>query len=113
MRAPRFYVSMTREDGIAAYQAILAELQVGPDGQDKVVAPAGRRNGDAKIVVTSRMPKQSQGFFGEGLGDTIASLTKAVGIKPCGGCEKRRRALNRLVPWRRSNGNQSLDQHGR
>jgi hypothetical protein len=35
-----------------------------------------------------------------GLGDVIASATKAIGIKPCGGCQKRREALNRAVPFR-------------
>ena len=34
-----------------------------------------------------------------GLGDTVAKLTKAVGIKPCGGCEERRRKLNSLFPF--------------
>lgn len=35
-----------------------------------------------------------------GLGDVIASATKAVGIKPCGGCQKRQAALNKLVPFK-------------
>lgn len=30
-----------------------------------------------------------------GFGDTVAKMTKAVGIKPCGGCKKRRRKWNR------------------
>ncbi len=34
-----------------------------------------------------------------GLGDVIASATKAVGIKPCGGCRKRQAKLNALVPF--------------
>lgn len=34
-----------------------------------------------------------------GLGDVVANLTKAVGVKPCGGCQKRQEALNRLVPF--------------
>jgi hypothetical protein len=34
-----------------------------------------------------------------GLGDTVAKLTKAVGIKPCGKCEARRRKLNRWRPY--------------
>lgn len=36
-----------------------------------------------------------------GLGDVVASLTKAAGVKPCGGCQKRRAALNnvQLSPW--------------
>ena len=33
-----------------------------------------------------------------GLGDVIAMMTTAVGIKPCGGCKKRQAALNRMVP---------------
>jgi len=36
-----------------------------------------------------------------GLGDTVAKMTKAVGIKPCGGCEKRRQWLNKKVPYKR------------
>lgn len=34
-----------------------------------------------------------------GLGDAIAAVTSAVGIKPCGGCKKRQAALNKLVPF--------------
>lgn len=33
-----------------------------------------------------------------GLGDVVANVTKAVGIRPCGGCQKRREALNEIVP---------------
>jgi len=33
-----------------------------------------------------------------GLGDVVAGATKAVGIKPCGGCAKRQAALNRATP---------------
>ena len=33
-----------------------------------------------------------------GLGDEVAKLTKAVGIKPCGACKKRQQKLNELVP---------------
>ena len=35
-----------------------------------------------------------------GLGDTVAKMTKAVGIKPCGGCKKRQEWLNKKVPYR-------------
>jgi hypothetical protein len=34
-----------------------------------------------------------------GLGDVVAAVTKTVGIRPCGGCQKRREALNRAVPF--------------
>ncbi len=30
-----------------------------------------------------------------GLGDTIKHVTRAFGIRPCGGCERRAAALNR------------------
>jgi hypothetical protein len=32
-----------------------------------------------------------------GLGDAIKRVTRAVGIRPCGGCERRAAALNRRV----------------
>lgn len=34
-----------------------------------------------------------------GLGDTVAKVTKTIGIQPCGGCKERQAALNRLVPY--------------
>lgn len=35
-----------------------------------------------------------------GLGDTIAKMTNAVGIKPCGGCKKRQAMLNKAFPYK-------------
>ncbi len=35
----------------------------------------------------------------DGLGDVVAAATKAIGMKPCGGCQRRREALNKLVPF--------------
>ncbi len=32
-----------------------------------------------------------------GLGDTIKRATDAVGVKPCGGCQRRRESLNKLT----------------
>ena len=32
-----------------------------------------------------------------GLGDAIKHVTKSIGIKPCGGCNRRAEALNRMV----------------
>lgn len=34
-----------------------------------------------------------------GLGDAVAKVTKTLGIKECGGCKKRREALNKMVPF--------------
>ena len=36
-----------------------------------------------------------------GLGDAIKRVTYAMGIKPCGGCEKRAAALNRWMVFSR------------
>lgn len=36
-----------------------------------------------------------------GLGDAIKRMTYALGIKPCGGCEKRAQTLNRWVRFSR------------
>ena len=36
------------------------------------------------------------GTQGLGVGDLVAKLTKAFGIKPCSKCEQRRKVLNRL-----------------
>ena len=39
-----------------------------------------------------------------GIGDTLAKAIKSVTggkVKPCKGCEKRREALNRMVPYNR------------
>ena len=33
----------------------------------------------------------------KGYGDTISNLTKAIGVEPCGGCNKRRAKLNNLT----------------
>ena len=34
-----------------------------------------------------------------GLGDALAKLTKAVGVRPCGGCGRRRKVLNDWFPF--------------
>jgi hypothetical protein len=36
-----------------------------------------------------------------GLGDAIKRVSYAMGIKPCGGCEKRAAALNRWIRFSR------------
>ena len=44
------------------------------------------------------------GFFAGneiGLGDLIKRATSAIGIKPCGGCERRASTLNNLIVFNR------------
>lgn len=43
----------------------------------------------------------SKTYPSSGLGDVVAKLTKAVGIKPCKGCQKRRTKLNEKFPTKR------------
>lgn len=50
------------------------------------------------------------GFAGEwtpdqpsrGVGDTLAKLTHAFGLSPCGGCQERQSKLNKIFPYRRA-----------
>ena len=42
-----------------------------------------------------------------GLGDAIKRVTYAMGIKPCGGCERRATALNRWMHFSRYRTNQA------
>ena len=37
----------------------------------------------------------------QGLGDVVATVTSAVGIEPCQGCEERRFGLNRLFNFKK------------
>jgi len=39
----------------------------------------------------------------EGFGDTVAKITKTFGIKPCGGCERRRKKFNEAIQYRKKN----------
>ena len=64
-------------------------LDVGPSQ-----GAARRRDNTGSVQLP---PPQERGW--RGLGDVVASVTSAVGIKPCGGCNKRREALNKLVPF--------------
>lgn len=36
-----------------------------------------------------------------GVGDTIAKITSAVGVKPCGGCKQRQEWLNEKLPYKK------------
>ena len=56
------------------------------------VSSVDERGGPARV----RLP----GFIVEeeiGLGDLIGRVAYSIGVKPCGGCEQRAAALNRLL----------------
>ena len=52
------------------------------------------------MYMSKQMITASNQYKSIGLGDTIAKMTKAVGIKPCGGCKKRQEILNKAVPYK-------------
>lgn len=41
-----------------------------------------------------------------GIGDVVAKMTSAIGIKPCEACKKRQEFLNNLVPFGTTQDNQ-------
>lgn len=47
----------------------------------------------SKLVVS--VPRSAA--RGMRLGDLVAQVSKAVGVKPCNGCKKRQRSLNRFT----------------
>lgn len=49
--------------------------------------------------VNENITPKVNGMVWRGLGDVIASATKAIGIQPCGGCGKRQESLNKAVPF--------------
>lgn len=46
---------------------------------------------------TIRVPLRMIPRAGLRLGDLVAAATRAVGIKPCKGCDRRREVLNRYI----------------
>ena len=59
--------------------------------------------GVTRMAVAQILPNGELEFVGKsevspGIGDTVAAVTTAAGIKPCGACKKRQAALNRATP---------------
>ena len=66
----------------------------------------GKRKSETEPDVLERLTHRVRlpGFLIEkevGLGDLIKKTTYAMGIQPCGGCEKRAAALNRWMTFSR------------
>lgn len=78
----------------------------GPQGRREVISgvaykllPGEKIVGVAELGLATNDNKKLQDLAkeqGVGVGDLVAKLTKAFGIKPCSGCEQRRQVLNRL-----------------
>lgn len=66
----------------------------------------GKATGNDKTSEGGRQPHRVRlpGFLIDeeiGLGDAVKRVTYAMGIKPCGGCEKRAAAFNRWMHFTR------------
>jgi len=65
-----------------------------------------KKSSAARKETNERQPHRMRlpGFLIEeeiGLGDAIKHVTYAMGLKPCGGCEKRAASLNRWMRFTR------------
>jgi hypothetical protein len=58
----------------------------------------GRLRKGRPIITTCEAKRPLQG-----LGDAIAKALRMVGAKPCSGCKRRQKTLNRWVPFRSAN----------
>lgn len=54
---------------------------------------------DIVDLTASGTTEDEQSLPAQGLGDTIKSITSALGIQTCTKCEERRKQLNRIFPW--------------
>ncbi len=59
--------------------------------------------GVTRMAVAQILPDGELEFVGKsevapGIGDVVAAATTAVGVKPCGGCAKRKATLNKATP---------------
>lgn len=58
---------------------------------------------DRKRVIRYKTNEEEMPDIQKGVGDSVAKMTKAVGIKPCGKCKERQEKLNRMFPYASNN----------
>ena len=84
-------------NGCAACE--VRESREGNLREPPVLGTEPRPAASAFSLSAEAMPAEPQRQPWRGMGDVVASATKLVGIQPCGGCQRRREALNRLMPF--------------
>lgn len=82
----------------AAWRRSLAERYELPGGEVDFACPHGL---DTRLGRLKLWWRRHFGWKSRGLGDTVAKLTGAVGVKPCGGCRQSIAKLNKAVPYGR------------
>ena len=94
------------ETGEDDFLAWLARQPEGDRGRGTIVSSSAVKTDPAAIPnpcgsCGDPKPGEKSNKKSRGLGDTIAKMTGAIGIKPCGGCKKRQKYLNEKVPYRK------------
>lgn len=75
---------------------LMSDCDLGTTGRGPCVHCGFTADINDPLPIRHTCPKKPS----EGLGDTIAKVTTAIGIKPCKGCKKRQAKLNKLFPYR-------------
>ena len=65
----------------------------------EVLAAAIRNNGEWVELTDEAAATIRREYRMRGLGDAVARVTGAVGVRPCAGCKRRQQKLNELVPF--------------
>jgi hypothetical protein len=60
------------------------------------------KHGNEQIIEGLEEETTEQTLPAAGLGDTISSITSALGITPCEPCKRRAELLNKMFPWLKS-----------
>ena len=71
--------------------------------------PARVEPADFPLVCSCGARHESATQPSRGLGDTVAKITSALGVRPCGGCKSRRDKLNKLIPYKQQQRRQGED----
>ena len=86
---------MRRQRGHLPTYIVASMKEPIPLGDDRYRCPNCGR-----VIKTKSLPIYCACRPSRGLGDTVAKITSAVGIRPCGGCKKRQKKLNELFPYK-------------
>jgi len=73
------------------------------------MATPKRRGRPAKRIKTEEQLIKEVENKSTGIGDTVAKITKAIGIEPCVDCKKRQRFLNYIFPYIRELSQEEID----
>lgn len=79
---------------LPVFACLVGKVVVGLQMGGNVSALDAYNSVNSNAEMEYKIPAESRGF-----GDTIAKITSAVGIKPCGSCKERQATLNKWLPY--------------